>query len=114
MATGMRSLSLRAIGALSALGCVALWVAFLFFNPYGRVEQGINQVIGFGMTGLWLAGAFAALRGSLWTQLAVGLLAFVPVGFYLLLTPGVFRWIGVLDAVYLAATGTAFFLQRRA
>jgi hypothetical protein len=35
---------------------------------------------------------------------ATGLLSFLPIGLYTMGTPGIFKWIGVLNLLYLAAS----------
>jgi hypothetical protein len=84
----------RSVGLLSSLGAFGLYLIFLFFNPY---RPGALTLPVWAMMALALAGAWAAWRGWSRRMLAISVLSFAPVGLYLLGTPGIFRWIGVLN-----------------
>ena len=103
--------SLKLLGTGAWVGSIVLWIVFLWFNPYSRsgVTPGSYAIVSFMI-------ALAALGVSAtWTcrpvllYLAVGL-SFCPVGFYVLLTPGIFRAIGFLNLLALFA---AILLHRR-
>jgi hypothetical protein len=102
----------RQFAIACALGSLGLWVLLLFFNPYSsnRIEPG-TYMIGFLMITLALAGAWATPRAHLPMMFAAGLLSFLPIGLYTMGTPGIFKWIGVLNLLYLVAA-VAVSLQR--
>ena len=95
----------RYLAIACALGSLGLWVLLLVFNPYSsnRIEPG-THMIGFLMMTLALTGAWAASRAHLPIMIATGLLSFLPVGLYTMGTPGIFKWIGVLNLFYLAVS----------
>lgn len=107
------SLVMRLIGILSAVGCLSLWVVFLWFNPYARSYQPASHLIAFAMVSLWLLCAIFAVQRRFRWQLVLSVVAFVPIGFYLLLTPGIFSWIGLLNLVYLGVTMVDFLKRPR-
>jgi hypothetical protein len=92
----------RALATCAALAALALWLVFLFANPYSPPAQG--RVLTFG--GLMiLATILSAIAAMLGAHLAMYLLFFVsffPVGLHVLSGPGVFSAIGWLNLVYLA------------
>jgi hypothetical protein len=94
----------EAVAALAALGCIALWITFLWFNPYAPSYQPASHLIALLMVVLWAIAILLVLRQRFRWAYAAFVVAFVPVGLYLLATPGIFSWIGVLTLVYLAAT----------
>jgi hypothetical protein len=104
----------RTLGVAAALAVVILLAVLLFANPYS--DQGIGAVTYAIMA---LMAALAGLAGwSAWKGHPLGLIAafalsFFPVGLYLLGTPGVFRWIGAADVLYLAG-GVLLWIARRA
>lgn len=92
------------IGGAVSLGLVALWLVFAFFNPYGKQGQTpqtwVTVVV---MLALAIAGlAFALTRHAAGVLIVAGA-SLLPVGLYMLGTPGLFRWIGILDVLLLAA-----------
>lgn len=100
----------RTSGALACVGAVALWLVFLFANPHGQGGRSAGTfVVAATMLALAAAGAVASIAGEpLWMGVAAAV-SFCPVGFYLLLTPSVFLWIGVCNLVLLV---TAVLLYR--
>jgi hypothetical protein len=75
-----------------------LWLAFVFFNPYSAVNPAPDTLlIVFIMVTLASTGLAASLWDRPWLLFLAGLASFVPVGFYILGTPSVFRWIGALN-----------------
>lgn len=100
----------RALGALACSGAVALWLVFLFANPHGQGGRTAGTFFVAGtMIALAAAGAAASIAGEpLWMGV-VAAVSFCPVGFYVLLTPSVFLWIGVCNLLLLV---TAVFLHR--
>lgn len=92
----------RLVGLIAAVGVISLWGIFGLLNPYGY--QGLTSsvyVVVALMIGLAIVGLFAALTENPYLMLAVFGLSFVPVGIYLLGTPGIFRWIGGFDLLFL-------------
>ena len=84
------------IAAASALTVVTLVGIFLFDNPY--------SVAGINLSTRWIMSILVVLSlvavSAVWQQktLIVAIcfaVSFVPVGFYLLLTPGIFALVGV-------------------
>ena len=104
-------LAIQLLGTAAWVGSIVLWIVFLYFNPYSRsgLTPGSYVIVIF-MIALGVLGVYGT-----WTRrpgllyLVVGL-SFCPVGFYVLLTPGIFRAIGVLNLLALLA---AILLQRR-
>lgn len=87
--------------AFAAIGCIGLWSIYLWANPYAEVSGFPGRLVGTAMILIWIGGLVALFREiPAWLYITFGL-AFVPVGFYLLGTPGLFAWIGVLTLVYL-------------
>lgn len=92
----------RVAGLLAAAAAALLWVMFLFRNPYAAPAEG--RVLTFGGLML-LATGVSAVAAGFGAHLAMYLLfalSFFPVGFYVMLGPGVFQAIGWLNLVYLA------------
>ena len=91
----------RFTGFLACLGSAILLVVLIFFNPY---TPGIVLTLPIAlMMLLALAGLVASLAARPFWMLVVAALSFIPFGLYLLGTPGVFRWIGVFNLVFLIA-----------
>lgn len=92
----------RLIAAASALTVVTLVGIFLFDNPYSGA--GINRSTQWTMSVLVVLSLVAC--SAAWQQktLIVAVcfaVSFVPLGFYLLLTPGIFAWVGVAHLGFL-------------
>ncbi len=96
----------RSVGLVGAFSTAVLWLVFVFFNPYLSPDQAPDPgpyVMGAMMVLLSVAAAWAVLKlrtGILFLAFAA---SFVPVGFYVLLTPSIFKWIGVCNLLYLVA-----------
>ncbi len=90
------------IGGAVSLGLVVLWLVFAFFNPYGKQGQTPQTWVTVAvMIALAIAGlAFALTRRAAGVLIVAGA-SLLPVGLYLLGTPGLFRWIGILCCVSL-------------
>lgn len=99
----------RLVGAIAALGTIALWAVFLFRNPYASPTGEATHLIGYTMMVGGAMAAAAAARGAYLGMYLLFFVMFVPVGLYLLMTPGVFSAIGWLQLGYLAA---AILVQR--
>jgi hypothetical protein len=94
----------RTLGILSTVGAILLWVAFVFLNPLATGFPAPDTLF---IVFLMVSLASTGLAASLWNRPGLLLLAavasFVPVGLYVLGTPGPFRWIGALNVMTLAA-----------
>ena len=93
----------RACGAFSAAVVLGLTAIFFLRDPYspealtsGTLVMGLMALLAF------VAGV-SALTKRPGLLLFVFVFSFVPVGTYLIVTPGVFRWIGVAQLGYLVA-----------
>ena len=93
----------RALGTLAALGAGVLWAIFLFRNPYASAAEGPTLLFGRLMILASLIGLVAAARGAHLAMYLLFVVSFVPVGFYVMLGPGIFQAIGWLNLAYLAA-----------
>jgi len=96
----------RSAGLLGALTAAVLWAVFIFFNPYYSPDQGFNlapYATAIMMILLAVAAAWATLHVRPLILLVAFVGSFAPAGFYVLLTPSIFKWIGVADLLYLIA-----------
>lgn len=101
----------RAIGLLTALGTLSLYSILAFFNPY---TTGVTLTLPIALMMVTATvGAAAAYLARPYLMLAIGLIALVPLGLYMLGIPGLFRWIGIFDLLYLAAA-IAVWIEKRA
>jgi hypothetical protein len=92
------------VGTLAAGAATALWLFFAFRNPYAAGPLNDAQVVFSAL--VILTSALAAVAAALGAHLAMYLLffvLFVPAGFYVMLSGGIFGAIGYLDLVYLGA-----------
>lgn len=94
----------RWAGVLAALGTFAFYLIFNFANPHGNqgytAEAFANSLL---MMALALGGALVAGFANPYLMLIAFALLFYPIGLYFFLTPGVFRWIGIFELLYLGA-----------
>ena len=94
----------RLLGLSASVGTIGLWSVFSFLNPYGYQGFSNSQYLIAGvMTILAIVGLTAALQEKPYIMLAVFGLSFIPVGLYLLGTPGIFKWIGVFNLLLLCS-----------
>jgi hypothetical protein len=94
----------RATGLLASLLTSSLWLVFLFSAP--ATESGAATATFFVvllMVGIATLGVLGAWRGRPYLMLAMFVFSFFPMGLYLLGTPGIYRWIGVFDFLYLVS-----------
>jgi len=94
----------RGIGLGAAGVTLALWGWFLsgkLYNTAGITTATYSVV--YLMVLIAVVGVFAAWKAWPHLMLLVFFLSFVPMGFYLLGTPGVFFWIGVTNLGFLAS-----------
>ena len=88
----------RVVGVLGSLGigvaCVALAFSWLWMTEAPGFASFLVLTI---LLALAVLGGMAAWRRkALWVLILFGI-SFVPVGFYLLMTPGLGRWVGMLQ-----------------
>ena len=94
----------RAAGLLGSLLTAGLWLVFLFSAP--ATESGASTATFFVvllMEGIATLGVLAAWRCRPYLMLAMFVFSFFPMGLYLLGTPGIYRWIGVFDFLFLVS-----------
>jgi hypothetical protein len=104
----------RISGALACGGAAALWLILLFANPYGEEGMGAGTLFVAGaMIVLMVAGAAASILGEPFLMGAVAAVSLVPVGLYLLGTPGIFLGIGLCNLTLLAAAILLYRAERR-
>lgn len=92
----------RWIGFLASGATLVLWAVFLFANPYD--SEGIksdNYAVAAVMVALAAAAFVAAWRIIPILMFIVFAISLFPVGLYLLGTPGIFRWVGVCNFLFL-------------
>ena len=92
----------RWIGFLASVTTLILWAVFLFANPYD--SEGIksdNYAPAAVMMALAAVGFVAAWRIIPILMFIVFAISLFPVGLYLLGTPGIFRWVGVCNLLFL-------------
>ena len=101
----------RIAGYLACLGSAILLVVLKFFNPYTpEIVRSVPVTL---MLMLALAGMAASLAAKPYWMLALAIISFIPIGLYLLGTPGIFRWVGVLNLLFLAAGLLMLFARRK-
>jgi len=103
----------RWVGVGAAALALILHIILLFFNPYSDVppEASTYAIVGFMSLFAILAGWASWTFRPLWLVVAfIG--SFLPFGLLLLVTPSVFRLIGVANILYLvAALGISSYKQ---
>lgn len=93
----------RLLGVVSSASSAVLWGVFLT-NPYkGQGGTTGTWLIAFLMIGLAVWGVAASIKTrALWLAIAA-VVSFVPIGLYVAMTPSVFKWIGLFNALMLLA-----------
>jgi hypothetical protein len=86
------------MGGVCGATAFVLWAIFLFWNPY-RAPDAQGALIPTVMSVLTICGVGAALLRAPWGMLVFGIAA-LPIGLYVLLTPGIFKWIGVVTIAF--------------
>ena len=103
MKSSSMSMASAFFGVIASLGSIFLWIVFLFVNPYSDAGiSGVTYGIAFAMCSLGVLGIFASLKTRVYLMYLV-FLGSLPSGLYFLLTPGVFKWLGVLCMLYLVS-----------
>ncbi len=94
----------RWLGAAAALASVSLWAVFVCFNPFvGLGVSSGSYAVAAVMVAVALLALWAALSFRPGWLCAAFAASFVPVGFYLLLVSGIFKWVGIANLLYLVA-----------
>lgn len=115
MTPGGRSRAARGLASLAATGVAVLWAVLAFRSPQGPLKDvGPPFWVAWAVfTSLALAVVGAAVRRAPLVMLVAAVISLVPVGLYVLMIPGVTRWIGVLDLVVAASAAWAWREARR-
>jgi hypothetical protein len=92
----------RMLSTGAALGTAALWVMFLFANPYAPRAEGRALTFGSLMMLSALVSAAVAARGAHLGMYLLFFVSFFPVGMSAMSGPGLFSAIGWLNLLYLA------------
>jgi hypothetical protein len=101
------------IGTIASLGSILFWLVLLFFNPYdGGIEVDSLFPITL-MIILAMIGLLSALKSKSAIMFIVFVGSFFPIGYYMLGTPGIFKWIGVFNAMYLPSAILMAFNNRK-
>lgn len=95
----------RFIGIIASLTAFVLYIVLAFFNPYG---QGVITLPVLLMILLSAAAGVSAWKAKPYILLVIALTLFLPIGFYMLGSPGIFKWIGVSNIILIL---TALFLS---
>lgn len=91
----------QAIGVAAAIGAICLFAVLLYFNPYVKAEPGIDTSLTvLLMVAAAVFGIVASVKARPFWILIVFFVSFFPIGFYLLGTPGIFKWIGVCNMLF--------------
>ena len=94
----------------------SLWLVLFFINPY--VKSGAESIEspitapGVLMAAFSLVAAWASIKGRLFLLFAVSAVSFLPMGVYLLGSPSIFKWIGVMNIVCLLSAISMFAMRR--
>jgi hypothetical protein len=99
------------VGVASSAVGLALWLIFLFWNPY-RQPDTQGAVVPIIMVVIVSLGLGAALLGSAIGMLTFGVAALMPVGLYVLFSPDIFVFIGVSNIVFVGAAIWAIVVER--
>lgn len=106
------SIAARVIALLTGLVIFALVVIFLVRNPYDA--EGITTSSRLVMIGIFLL-AWVSMLAAWYEKLVILIvsfvIAFIP-GFYLLLTPGIFAFIGVAQVGFLLSAWLVYRSRR--
>lgn len=94
---------------------IGLGVVYYLGNPYAQPAASVpGTLIGVAHALLALSAAAAAWWARPLIVLACFVLLFVPVGFYLAMTPGIFALIGVAELGFLLSSVFIYFGRKRA
>ncbi len=103
----------RWIGFLASGATLVLWAVFLFANPYD--SEGIRSDT-YAVVAVMMALAAAAFVAA-WRIIPILMflvfgISLLPVGLYILGTPGIFKWVGVCNLLFLPS-GLLMRVRRR-
>jgi len=88
------------IGSFFWILSFSLWIGLWFINPYTTDKaSNIITIPGVLMAVFCLFGVLVSFMRKPILMALVSILSFFPVGLYLLLTPGIFKFIGLLNIV---------------
>ncbi|MCM1566908.1 MAG: hypothetical protein NC238_13420 [Dehalobacter sp.] len=85
-------------GLLGSILGITLWVILLFFNPYSR-EQQVSYIYILTQIFPGVVGLVSAILKKVWLMVIVFIIL-LPLGFYMALTPGVFKYFGLVLVFY--------------
>jgi hypothetical protein len=108
MSTSPTTSKLYLISAMLWLSTIVLWTVLWFFNPYAQSEA--ITIPGVIMLFAAVAGLVSSYSQKPKLLLALALVSFIPIGLYLLGTPGIFLIIGVLNIVCIALATRLLFV----
>ena len=93
----------RFLGSVSAIGAALLWALLTYRNPYAGAANDSQALMGMLMIGASAVAAAAGAAGAHPAMYILFFVLFVPIGFYVMLSGGVFSLIGVCNLLYLVA-----------
>ena len=102
----------RACAVGSSLACASLVLCLAWFNPYVSNDPGLNVPMGL-LLALAVLAAAAGVGRQAGLLIIAFALSFVPMGLYLLGTPGIFAGIGVAHLGYLLAAALIMLSRQR-
>jgi len=100
----------RFTGLVASVGTFSLYIVLVFFNPYSPGDLTAPIIA---MMLVTIIGGIVAVFAQPYLMLACFGVSFIPIGFYMLGTPGIFRWIGIFNLLYLVASGLMIVAKRK-
>jgi len=92
------------LGVMASVVTMLSWVMFVLTEPYGHDEaEWIGFLIIAAMFGFSFLAAWSSITKRIFWLCVAFLISFFPVGLYMLLTPGMGKWIGIGNLVYLVS-----------
>lgn len=88
---------------MSAIGAAVLWALLTYRNPYAGAADDSQTLMGMLMIGGSLVAAAAGAAGAHLAMYILFFVLFVPIGFFVMLSGGVFSLIGVCNLLYLVS-----------
>ena len=93
----------RMLGSVSGVAAAALWALMTYRNPYAGAADDSQTLSGMLLIGASLVAATAGAAGAHLAMYILFFVLFVPIGFYVMLSGGVFSLIGVCNLLYLVS-----------
>lgn len=93
----------RVLGGASSIGAAVLWALLTYRNPYAGAADDSQTLMGMLLIGASLVAAAAGAAGAHLAMYILFFVLFVPIGFYVMLSGGVFAFIGVCNLLYLVS-----------